>query len=320
MPRKMHVLKILTLAELALLVSSCAGRPIAQEASAAPDALPAAECVRVHDLSRLQLANLDANGAAIVEAWVEQVYRPNPAFWEGYLGGEQAFRQWAQKVSLKDDPRRGIPSIRDLSRDIRDVTVRAARLARRPVPCGDWTIVFGPGWTNLGGMGKLGMVVDFLGMPRARTLGDFDDYLPHEVNHLIWRAARGEAGAGTLLERMIDEGFATYFAQVYSRGRMSPSQTLGYTEAELQWALSHEARLWREAAPHLGSTDRAVLHRYTAAGARPEPAAPGKLGYFLGYRIVQAYVAKHGPNSWRDLYDMPLDRIVNTSGYGRAPA
>ncbi len=37
---------------------------------------------------------------------------------------------------------------------------------------------------------------------------------------------------GTLLGRIIDEGFATYFSHIYAGGGISPARALGYTNDE----------------------------------------------------------------------------------------
>lgn len=285
-------------------------------------------CVRVHHLWKRQLAALartagqspDARTAALVA----DVYRPYRAFWAGYLGDEGAFTDWVRtRFTLAGDPRRDVPLATDPGAMIADATQRMAALAGRPAPCSDWYIVYGPGWTNLGGIGTA-MVVDFLGMPRERAAEDFRAYLPHEVTHLIFGPAHaGDPDAGTLLNRIVDEGFATYAGRQYWGKDFSPAQALGYTEAEWAWALAHERELWALAAPALGVRERAVTDRFAAASAHPIPGGPGKVGYFLGYRIVDAYVARHGPESWRDLFSLPLARVLAESGYaevvGRTP-
>jgi hypothetical protein len=297
-----------------LLAAASLGAPVSPAAHAKKHVASAAACARIHPLWKAQLRTLQANrGKVPVDAWVEQVYRPYSAFWAGYLGDEAAFRRWARGFTLAGDPRRSLPAHEDIGADIVNVSHKAAALAGRPVPCSDWYVLFGPGWTNMGGMGDLGMVVDFMGMPKEGALEDFHIYLPHEINHLMWSAARPRAGPGPLAERMVNEGFATYFATVY--GNLTDARSLGYTPAEYRWALGHEAKLWTDARALLESDDKDVINRYMAASSRPEPDAPGKVGYFLGYRIVEAYVARHGPGSWKDLYGMTARQILDASRY-----
>jgi uncharacterized protein YjaZ len=98
---------------------------------------------------------------------------------------------------------------------------------------------------------------------------------------------------------------------------MTPNQALGYSEAEWQWALTHETELWEIAASELEETGQRVIRRYRAAREHLIPDGPGKVGYFIGYRIVEAYVAKHGNGSLHALIDLPVRQILEASGYAR---
>jgi uncharacterized protein YjaZ len=42
---------------------------------------------------------------------------------------------------------------------------------------------------------------------------------------------------------------------------------------------------------------------------------PAAGGYFIGFRIVSAYVARHGPKSWADLIGMAPRDVLRRSGY-----
>ena len=283
-------------------------------------------CVRVHHLWKPQLAAVTktaAGSAERTEALLATVYRPYQQFWAGYLGAKDdaGFTRWIREAwTLENDPRRDIPLSADLGAMIVDATRRVATLMQREQACSDWYLVYGPGWTNMGGLTGIGMVADFLGMPRERGVDDFRAYLPHEVAHVAWGAGhRGDQDAGTLLERIVGEGFATWFSDMYWGDSLSAAQALGYSDEELQRAFAHEHELWAVATPLLSARDRRTLDRFAAVRERVLPGAPGKAGYFIGYRIVDAYVTRHGPESWRDLIDMPFTQILARSGYAPSP-
>ncbi len=286
-------------------------------------------CVRLHHLWKPQLAALGQRAAgqprdARIARLVAAAYRPHAPFWAGYAGldDEAAFVRWAEPRlrELETDPRRTIPITVEPGGMIAEATRRVAEFTGRPRACSDWYVVFGPGWTNLGGLRDLGMVVDFLGMPQDRGVEDFRAVLPHEVAHVAWDPAhRDDPDEGTLLGRIVSEGFATWFADLYWGDSLSAAQALGYTDDEWDWAVAHERELWEAAVPVLGSREREVLDRFAAVRERPLPGGPGKVGYFLGHRIVDAYVRRHGADSWRALYEMPYARILEASGYGAAP-
>jgi hypothetical protein len=114
---------------------------------------------------------------------------------------------------------------------------------------------------------------------------------------------------------VISEGLASYAAFAYAAGRFTPAQSIHYTDAEWAWAVAHERELVAAARPYLGSRARADLDRFAARNQRLVDSGPGGVAYFLGFRIVQAYVAKHGSKSWTDLIDLPVAEVLARSGY-----
>ena len=238
--------------------------------------------------------------AEIVDRLVRDVYAPYTAFWNGYLGGEGDFREWvAARLLAPDHPvRTRMAALLDVGLDRR--FIEATDWIRRTTgrkPRGTWYIVFGPGWTDMGGLGDIGMVADFTKMqPDAEAIADI---LPHELTHQVHGASPGRVNdpdRGTVLDRIVSEGFASYVAWVYGGGRRTPAQALMYPEPGWAWALAHEADLRAAAAPLLPSRRREDVDRVSSRSEHLLPGSPGADGYFLGYRLVQAYVAKRQPS------------------------
>ncbi len=288
-------------------------------AAPTPEA-PGDTCTRVHPLWRTQLrlalAYADSSAAAREAAFLEAVYRPHRQFWEGYVGDEDAFterviRRW---VDLETDPRAAIPVENDIGEVLRATNRFAAELAGRPQSCSDWYLVYGPGWSNMGGLGTGEMLVDFLGFGGDVT-ENIEVYVPHEAAHVLWSGRTQDPDDGTLLASIMGEGFATWFSVLYREGAVTPAQALSYSPDEWTAALEHEAELWRIASAELTTRDEERIRQYRAVSERVLPEAPGKIGYFIGYRIIEAYVARHGAESWSDLFELPLRTIVDSSGY-----
>jgi uncharacterized protein YjaZ len=187
-------------------------------------------------------------------------------------------------------------------------------LGRRPT--GTWYLVFGPGCTNMGGLGEIGMVADFTNMaPDSAAVADL---LPHELTHqLHFEAAENDPDHGTVLYRIVSEGLACYAAWVYGSGRMTPALAILYGHSQWDWALEHEDALIQAVLPILSSRERADIDLVAHRGKRLIPNGPGAVGYFLGFRIVEAYVAAHGADSWLQLYDMPVAEVLVRRGYVR---
>lgn len=120
--------------------------------------------------------------------------------------------------------------------------------------------------------------------PFARANVQALDSLPiiiaHEHTHVL--QARGHAAAlsgdHSLLAQALMEGSADFVGELVSGGN-SNAKVRAY-------ALSHEAELWAEFQRDMNGTDvsRWLYNQGSATGERP-----GDLGYFIGYRICEAY-------------------------------
>jgi hypothetical protein len=276
-------------------------------------------CTRIHhvwrDQLRLALALADSSGRKRTAVFIDSVYLPQKSFWDGYVGGENGFvrqvvRRW---VDLERDPRAAIPVNADVGEMIMEANRMAAVLAGRPPLCTDWYLIYGPGWANMGGLSTGEMLVDFLGFSNSQD--DLLIYVPHEAAHLLYGGRPADPLEGTLLGSILSEGFATYFSVLFHDGAVSPAEALGYSPQEWEWAVGHERALWEMAKADLASRDEDLIRRFRAAGERVRPDAPGKIGYFLGYRILDSYVRRHGADSWGDFFELPLREILSTSGY-----
>ncbi len=100
--------------------------------------------------------------------------------------------------------------------------------------------------------------------------------------------------SGVVLDRMLYEG-----ALIYVMTRVIPDadarKVLAYTPEQWEWALENEADAWASLASRqlLYSTDRMVsakLNNPSSATSILHKDAPGMLGRFIGYRIVESYM------------------------------
>ena len=275
----------------------------------------------VVNLYKLQAEVLRATAGAPADSTIEQlvrtVYAPYTGFWAGYLGDEAAFREWAVKLLEPEHPIHArLEPLLDVALDRRfteGVEWIQRTTGRRPA--GTWYIVFGPGWTDMGGLGGIGMVADFTRMvPDSAAIASL---LPHELTHQVHGRRADDPDAGTVLDRIISEGFASYVAWVHGAGLRSEARSLMYSDDEWQWALAHERELFEAAQPILASRERSDGDRVASRSDRLIAGAPGAAGYFIGLRVVQAWVAAHGADSWQDIYDLPVAEVLERSGYAR---
>ena len=156
-------------APLFLLPAACsAGQPSSAPAPAVQTELHlAGGGLRIVNIYRIQAKVLrEGSGQpadTIIDRLVREVYAPFPEFWNGYLGDESAFRKWAPSLLDPEHPiHTRLAPLEAVALD-RRFTAGAEWIFRTTgrKPEGTWYIVFGPGWTDMGGLGGIGMVADF---------------------------------------------------------------------------------------------------------------------------------------------------------------
>jgi len=273
-------------------------------------------CVVVHHLWKAEILAVHRTSregvGARVRMLVDSVYEPHASFWDGYVSD---FKKWARRhLDLSGDPRSTIPTQVDLLDLIAGVTSRIEEVTGKR-GCAEWYALYGPGWANLGGLSTGQMLIDFFGLPTDRGVENLMSTLPHEVAHVIHGQRTEDPDRGTLLGAIISEGLASYFADLYWGTDMSAPEALGYDPAEWDWAVDHESQLWALAKENLWSTDQQLISQYRRADRRVVSGAPVKVGYFLGYRLVEAYVSRHGESSLTGVFQLPVRVVLEDSGY-----
>jgi len=140
--------------------------------------------------------------------------------------------------------------------------------------------------------------------------------IPHELNHLAYEPLReNDPMQGTALFLTIDEGFACYFTWLFFDKKITKYESVeNMTEKEWNWFLENEKKIFNELKPFFNdkSGDNPLLRndKYKLF-----PDAPKSLNYWLGYRIIESYVNKHGADSWKDIYEMNVQEVFDNSGY-----
>jgi hypothetical protein len=140
------------------------------------------------------------------------------------------------------------------------------------------------------------------------------DFIAHELVHVHQQRAGAEHSSSDLLRQSLREGFADHVMELVTGGNAVADQ------ARHHYGLAHEAQLWREfsTAIEQGSGLRGWLYSPAAQAGRPPD-----MGYWIGKRICQAYMAhpSRASNPGPALQTLLLLRdprsILLDSGYGR---
>jgi uncharacterized protein YjaZ len=140
--------------------------------------------------------------------------------------------------------------------------------------------------------------------------------LPHELNHLAYDPFRlKDPKRNTALRQTIDEGFACYFTWLFCDKEITQFEAVeNMTEENWKWYLSHEKELFEKLNEFFDdeSGDNPLLRNDRL---KLFPDAPKSLNYWIGFRIVERYVDRHGKDSWKDIYKMNVQTVFDQSGY-----
>ncbi len=125
---------------------------------------------------------------------------------------------------------------------------------------------------------------------------------------------------GGLLEQMIEAGKQQYFLSKVLP-HTPDSIRFGYTKEQLQWCRENEKMIWQFFVQNnlLYTTDWQQINLFMndapATQGMPE-GSPGKIGYFVGYEIVNKYMEKHADVSVQQLMESKnLLEIFKASKY-----
>lgn len=140
--------------------------------------------------------------------------------------------------------------------------------------------------------------------------------LPHELNHLVYEHFRkADPDGESALSQTIDEGFACYFAYVFFDRKIGKYEAVeNMTQENWAWYIKNEKEIFTKLKPYFSDTSgNNPLLRNDQLKLFPE--APKSLNYWLGFRIIEKYVEKHGSDSWKDVYNMTPKDLLEKSGY-----
>jgi len=122
------------------------------------------------------------------------------------------------------------------------------------------------------------------------------------------------------LSQMVYQGKTLYAMDVLSPQTPDTIKT-GYSEKQLEWAFRNEARIWAFFIEQqlFFSTNPKIYIKYIHDGNSTQgfpKEAPARLGAFIGWQIVRAYMKKHPEVTLKGLFEIrDAAKILSQSGY-----
>ncbi|WP_435049104.1 hypothetical protein [Formosa sp. S-31] len=116
--------------------------------------------------------------------------------------------------------------------------------------------------------------------------------------------------------------------RLYFKDLMIPFKTdaekINYTEVQLQWAQNNEAQIWEYFVERelLYSSDSKLPGRFINPApfskfylAEIDNESPGRIGQYIGWQIVRAYMDHNPDISFKEMLNMSAEDIFNHSKF-----
>lgn len=117
-----------------------------------------------------------------------------------------------------------------------------------------------------------------------------------------------------LLSQMLYEGKQLYFTKLMNP-EIHDSLITGYSNAELEWCKANETQIWSYFIEQklLFNTDPLTYARYVKEGPGTSgfpDGAPGKIGAWVGWQIINAYMDQHANTTLTDLLNQKDAQLI----------
>ncbi len=176
----------------------------------------------------------------------------------------------------------------------------------------------------------------YLGVDYPGYAGRFNEYerqmktrerIPYDVAEAIIATLKpfeGDSTGVTVASRLLYEGALLASVRTVVPGA-DDSLVLGFTPQQWQWALDHEAEMWKALLGRgmlysVSPTDAARLFSPSPSTGVLHRDAPGRMGRFLGLRIVDSYLDNNPGTTLSQMLSPSFyndSRTIFKSGYGR---
>ena len=267
----------------------------------------------VNDIASEQLSVINSyiNDENFNKVLVDSIYFSNAKFWKGYLGDEKAFLNWFNEKGKKQIQTWNINSKNinptDLTIKLNQTAVEMYKFTGFSAK-GEWNILYGPAWTDLGGFDDGTMLIDLA----HKSNNNFDhiiNFYPHELNHQIYSYTQNNI-EDIVLNRIIDEGFATYVSFIFHKKMNSAAKELVYSDDDFKFCIENEIELLNLLKDNYYKSDEELSRKFADRSYKFKENYPGAIGYYIGFRIIEEFVKHNGQNSWKNIYKMTPREVL----------
>lgn len=140
------------------------------------------------------------------------------------------------------------------------------------------------------------------------------------ISALLFSNFRFDSKQNRLIDSMLYRGKVLYLLSVFMPGRKA-HEIAGYTPVQMLWAENHEEEIWKAIVGQkdLFSSDQHLIRKYMEDAPFTAPISqesPGRLGEWMGLRIVESFMNKNKQVTLPELMQMNnYQEMLEKSGY-----
>lgn len=163
----------------------------------------------------------------------------------------------------------------------------------------------------------------YAGLPNYVAQNLDKEYLTSDIASAFAKTINRYPRNRSFLSRMV-----YYGKELYIKDKLLPNtqdhQRINYTEDEIAWTVANEEQIWRYFIERelLYSTDSKLDRRFLDPAPfskfgleEIDNESPGRVGRYVGWQIVRAFMDKNPETTLIELLDMPADDIFKKSNY-----
>lgn len=182
------------------------------------------------------------------------------------------------------------------------------------------------------------MTDDFIGVGTDFYLGaDYEPYKEFTYDYLLYNMRRDmlaidvvsaslfryfsfDGNQNRLIDNMLHRGKVIYLAASFMPNKKI-DDIIGYSPEQMKWAQEYESEIWKAIVGQkdLFSTNVKLIGKYLNDAPFTTPISqesPGRLGIYIGYKIVESYMQQNKKVSLTDLMKMTdYQKMLQDSGY-----
>lgn len=245
---------------------------------------------------------------------LDSLYTPFSILWDSQWPNADAFASWMLDTGLSrimEFQTRSDKLDRSRLEEYWTQTLSAVTQLTGYQTEGNCYLYFGPGTVHLRRKDTAYMALD-LSLPEHFNAAAISELFPHYISKMTFEEQHGFSD--DLAYRIVEGGLSCFVTYQFHNGNITKAEALGYDNEAFDYCVREEEKLFGLLSGMLQRDSESTNNRAADDFKQEINRLYDIIGFYLGFRIVEAYTEKFGTDSWRELYVLPPAEVLVKSG------